>query len=1567
MKAGAWKRKRNASRFSYLEPIAAIADGERTIPGDAVIARSAAIARDLRAAGITRGEVIAVAGDRGADSLLAALGIMRAGAAFLALDDELPTELFIERLRLTKARLVIVPQASAIDSEQVGKEVSLLPLPDDLCEPFDLFLRDSDTAYVVFTSGTTGTPRSIYITHGNIASYSEAIAERIGIDAFRDAVVATPAALSVDLGFTAIFPGLSYSAGICVPAKGIVRDPAALARTLKNSGVDLLKVTPSHLAAVLDVTDVLPRRTLVFGGEPLAIELVRRLKLRRPDMEIYNHYGPAETCVGVSAGRVDSLDLGMLKERGLKSVPVGRALKNVLLRLDTTSLSVGPDRGELVVAGPTVSSDARTHDQAKSGSFRQLADGYEYRTGDISRYFDDIGFVIEGRIDRQIKIDGRRVEPLGVEAAIRSVDGIRDVAVGVRYLQGDVTQICAWVVLTQEFRDEALQKALRAKLNQWEIPSSVFAVADIPRTASGKVDFAALATPSASSIAVEREGSALKTLLFHLSTLTGHALEPDSKLDDFSLRSITLIRLIGRAAADGLRLTVSDAFLSKTPRELADRAKHAAPLMTESGSLASERPATVYEESVWLASRIASNDTYALRVCLEVADHRSVHEIRDAWIATLNSHQSLKCRIIEAAELRLRFDGSIRHSEPVDGPTPDEDVEEWAERSMQAFFALELDPIMGVTARSSVLPISSGRTWVLLSAHHIACDGRSVQLLIERFSQNLDRRDYPTLRPQTESLPAEHAVATFRSVSRDRMVLDDVMLAVSKESSASSFAILLACWSVVLWSARGSESSIAVLADVRASSDEYEVGYFVNPLPFVLAPVPNESLRAFISSTHRVLIEGLGSRHKAYAEAVRGPGFVYPTSAITFDDYLSDGTANRVRRRNIGHFPPMFGLDLSIVRTHEGWTFVLSTNGDESPEVLSALLARLEGAIRRLHEDSRVTIDRAIQPDEVRAARIRAFGSGRRTKVISHGLAEPIVARISASPDDPAIIDCGKVRTLRDLDIRSRQWLHVINKARCAREVPIAIDLPLGLDELAAILAVSRAGYMPLPLDPLWPADRKQVFAKHCSVILTDKQCYSSAVGVPADDEPIADGVDRSPSAEETAYIIATSGSTGIPKLITLSHFALANHFAWHGRIRPFAPDDVVLLWTTPCFDNGIWERFAPLGGGARVAIPSPLGARDPITVAATINDQSITMMQSTPTLLNVLAREIVNPPSLRDVISGGELLTSRVLRTVANRWPSTRIHDIYGPAEAVIDTATRLDCHDREGFGTFDAFVDNVAVQIVTPSGRLCDVGERGEIFVAAPNTKTAIYLDDPKSTSQAFVPSRLDGNRVFKTGDAAFWDSEGRLRILGRVDRRIKINGERMELEELESLIAGHHGVRDAAVILLGIDVAAFVEPDDVDVRSIRDSLTSVVPAPFVPSRWAVLKELPRTPSGKIDRGSLDANLATLLSTRHSNSPLNELEQKVAAVWTEVIGQESPVDVGFFQAGGNSLMLLRLRQNLNQAFSSNIGIADLFEASTIRSQAALIAGSTVDVSSDRNRESRQRGISRLAQRRKG
>src|SRR5579872_1143208 len=454
------------------------------------------LAHHLRASGVAPGAIVGLALERTPALLVAVTAIHKAGAAYLPLNFEHPPARLRHQLHQSAAEVLVTEEhllgrLPAFEGATVCMDRDRAQIDSHPSDGLGHQAGLEDLAYVMYTSGSTGLPKGVAVTHGNLANYSASLVERLGpLDGLRCGVVS---AISTDLGNTCIFPPLT--AGGCVQLISVAAsmDADALASELAGRRLDVVKLTPSHLRALLDTETpaVLPRRWLVLGGEALRWELVERVRELSPECRILNHYGPTETTVGCCSYALDG------RRADTQTVPIGRPLAGAWAYVLDQNLEAVPAGvpGELCIGGAGV---ARGYvGDPEGGTERFVADPFAdgsriYRTGDRARQLRDGEIEFLGRLDEQVKIRGFRIEPGEIESVLVSHPDVRQAAVSAEDDGHGGLRLVAYLVAAGSPTVEKLEAFLAQSLPDYMIPAAFATVTALPFTPSGKVDRKAL-------------------------------------------------------------------------------------------------------------------------------------------------------------------------------------------------------------------------------------------------------------------------------------------------------------------------------------------------------------------------------------------------------------------------------------------------------------------------------------------------------------------------------------------------------------------------------------------------------------------------------------------------------------------------------------------------------------------------------------------------------------------------------------------------------------------------------------------------------------------------------------------------------------------------------------------------------------------------------------------------------------------------------------------------------------------------------------------------------------------
>ncbi len=542
----------------------------------------------------------------------------------------------------------------------------------------------------------------------------------------------------------------------------------------------------------------------------------------------------------------------------------------------------------------------------------------------------------------------------------------------------------------------------------------------------------------------------------------------------------------------------------------------------------------------------------------------------------------------------------------------------------------------------------------------------------------------------------------------------------------------------------------------------------------------------------------------------------------------------------------------------------------------------------------------------------------------------------------------GRSMSYAALDAASRNVAQGLIARGVGADAKVGICLPRSLEMLVAVLGAMRAGAAYVPLDPSFPEERLRFMAADSGLgtilVAEDGQVPAAVSGgrtllsVRALADKPAKGPLPAVSADALAYVLYTSGSTGVPKGVCILQRNLVN-FLQAMRVAPgFGPDDAICAATTLSFDIATLELYLPLLCGGRVVIADDREHRDPAALCGLIENHGCTVMQTTPSLVALL-HEVGRTEALKPLrmFVGGEALPLPLARSLARG--CRELWNLYGPTETTVWSSVGR-FHDGAQAVTLGRPIANTRIYILDPRGRPALPGAVGEIWIGGAGV-AAGYLNRPELSAARFVADVFagDGSRMYRTGDLGRIHG-GELFFCGRADQQIKLRGYRIEPGEIEAAAAAEEGVAECvAVVRQAVNgdqllVLYFAGDPRQDLPArVGARLARTLPGYMRPQHVVRLPALPKTPNGKIDRKSLPAPLAgSAQENPQAVAPRDLMEKELLRQWQRLLQRDGiGIHDDFFALGGYSLLAVRLFAELHAAYGIDLPLATLIERPTI------------------------------------
>lgn len=1518
---------------------AAVIDEGRRYSYTALLERADDYARALEAATprIEAGEVVAVLLPKSFELMAAICGIAQSGRAWLLLDAGQPLRRIEEILQDSKAK-VLIGSGPLIEQYGLRKKTMAVLLPEKM-NPRDKnadFLPSlatlNDPAYLIYTSGSTGKPKAVEIGGRSLINFAMCMKK----------YYAAGAVLSLNnVGFDAFLiesmAALLNGNTVVLPPAGAEENPAVLAAHILDYGVGFITMTPGRLAAYFN--DAHFRRacarleSIVCGGEAFPPSLLRQLSLFT-SARIYNQYGPSETTVGVTIKLLN----------GAATITAGKPMANCriyVLDSQLKPLPVGVG-GDIYIGGLCVGRGYRNQPELTDAAF--LASPFEpdeliYRSGDIGYWSEDGELNLQGRKDNQIKLRGLRIE-LDEIASRLSLHPEVEQAAALVFKSHDQPLIAAYYVSASPVAERELLELAATYLPYYMVPALFIHVTSLPLTANGKLDTVRLPQPvwqddeesSAADPATE------KVLAIFREVLQNPELSLNSDYFANGGTSLNAMETLSRLEeAFGTRLRVADLYSCRRASRLArllggDVGYASAPSITKAPQL-SGYPLSPIQQSLYFQTMLTPDGTgYNMPGALILPDDANIDRLEAAFGKLIADEAVFRTGFVFTGGKLVQRIEEKAHFELEHILAPDLDT---AAATFIRPFDLSRAPLL----RAALWEDDNQRV-LLVDMHHIIGDGLSMPLVMARLNAayamqapaevELTYIDYAYWQSQ-ENVNKAGDIAYWQEVLADlpepldiptdfprpvnfdfqgqkyRFDLDkalsDRLKAYCATQGLTPAMLFAGAFAIMLSRFSHSEDIIVGMPVSARNSAELSniIGPFINTQPLRLKP--KEAMRpgAFFESVRdRVLgaidhqqlsLEELLNLCGAPRQADRNPLYQTLFSYRPVRDEVFRLGESPMQAVPLENHSAKMELSLEAFEAKESFGFIFEYATSLFSEETVAFYSRVyEKILQSIIVDEQVLLGELDSlPEEDRFELLE-----RPNYLHSPFLDLPLDIQFSRMarlyPQREAIVCRGESMSYYDLEKRAIAIAGQLQANGVKAGNRIALMIRRNSDMLAALLAINKAGCAYVPVSKSFPESRISYILENAEAVLILGDSESLAVlpeTLPCPKLPISNQdypfvLPQNRSGDDLIHILYTSGSTGKPKGVAIKHRALSNLL---GALTPYlnGSSGNVLCSSNIIFDVFITESLISLAIGKTVVLADDEEMMLPWKLAALIENYGATILQMTPSRLQVCLGNTAFSTALGKaeiLILAGETLNRELIQMV-KATGAVRIINLYGPCEAAVYVSGgEINDAVRPHIGKP---LDNCRIYLLDAQQRQVLPASWGELYLAGICLAEG-YCGDPERTADVFVPDPFfPGQKMYKTGDIGRLLTDGNIEFLGRRDNQVKINGQRVELDEINGAILSSGLIRETATIVTqsaqsGVRLHAFVvahNSESPDLAALRRYMKELLPDYMMPSEIIPIAELPRTESGKTDilrlKSSISGDIINSASgtNRHNEVP--------------------------------------------------------------------------------------------------
>lgn len=811
-------------------------------------------------------------------------------------------------------------------------------------------------------------------------------------------------------------------------------------------------------------------------------------------------------------------------------------------------------------------------------------------------------------------------------------------------------------------------------------------------------------------------------------------------------------------------------------------------------------------------------------------------------------------------------------------------------------------------------------------------------------------------------------------------VLSNQVKAFSLNHRLTPFHFYMAAYAVLLLRYTGQEDLILGCPFANRPLAELEdmIGLFVNTLPIRINLADNPTVVNLVGKVREIMLDA------------------FTWQAVPFEKIVSELDPARdlartpifqaaINMRNIPHRGESPGSGISVeyqLRENAPAPFDISLDFDETPSGMlpsfhfNADLFDKQTIVRMAGHFQNILSGFINQPDKP-ISEIEMLGSAEKKHILfdfnenkadfpdvcAHKL---VSAQAARTPQAIAVRCNDEVLTYQQVEMQSNQLARFLKEQGVQPGDRAALFLPRSVRSVVALLAFSKAGAAYLALDITLPGARiaELLSDSNPAIVITDSSVREklpagsnviqldmvAEIIAKCSDAPVVSGIDNS----AVFYILYTSGSTGKPKGLLNLHRGVVNYLHFMREIYQLGAEDSILQLTSLGFDLSIFEIFGFLSYGATVHMMDDLQMRDPDYINLQIESHHISCISAVPTMLRALSESKAAHPGYEHhpkwIFPAGEALLRSDVELIRKAYSnSTKIVNLYGPSECSICQSTYLVpdnlSTDLQGI-PIGRPVNNTNSYILDKYLQPVPLGCRGELFIGGVGVGSG-YLNRPELTAEKFLPDSFHPARVmYRTGDIVRQTQDGTIHFIGRKDDQVKIRGYRVELGEIEAIIAGYPGVKDAAVRLWkdgrNSILAAYitVHPDsglELE-KSLHEYLNEHLPFYMLPSVIQIMPTLPYTATGKVDKRALPEPGNDKIENSYL-APRDETEKNLVSIWEKVLDvKKIGIRDNFFELGGHSLLAVRMFSMIQKEFGKSIPLVILFKDATIQALATFL-----------------------------
>ncbi|MCF2857714.1 amino acid adenylation domain-containing protein [Pseudoalteromonas sp. SMS1] len=1592
------------------------------------------VAAYLQQQGLRESEPVAVTLPRGAEQIIAVLGVLAAGGCYVPIGTHQPQSRRAKIHRTAEIKLVIAahddsehdPAATFIDIQQALQAEPLASAA--IASP-------ESPAYIIFTSGSTGEPKGVEMSHQATANtiYQLNKDYQIGQDSCALAV----SALDFDLSVYDIFGLLSVGGQLVLVDEQQRRDAQAWLDLVHQNNVTVWNTVPVLLDMLLTAAEQdcrpLNFEQVMLSGDWIGLDLPPRLQhISATNPPIIAMGGATEAAIWSN-----SCEVRAPLPQHWHSIPYGKPLPNQKYRVVDGHGHDCPDwvPGELWIGGIGLAT-CYCGDPAQTTARFVEQDGERwYRTGDQGRYWPDGNLEFLGRIDHQVKVRGHRIELGEIDTALANIEGVqRAVTVTI----GEPKSLASVVVLAPQstLDSMAIQRQLHTLLPDYMVPNHIEFVPQMPLSANGKVDRKALTNQLAATqqqsterLTAPQTDNEIRLAKIWQSLLGIEHIGQQSHFFELGGDSLIATQLIAKLKQQGLASPkpLRDLFSAPQLSAYAARLDSVAStpkleVMPDLDNRFAPFPLTEVQRAYWMGQTPGLPLNCSTLYLLELeGENVDLQRMAKAWDQLVEHHEMLRAVITPDGQQQLLSHLPAMSIAQVSLNSETNNHSDAARDHLHQFWRKichqaqqSHDQSESVTLpnhRICAVHYGDNKTRLGIIFDYLTLDGFSIKLLLDQLASlyndpayhlpeiNVSFRDYVLQvqhddaeyaaaqaywREQIKALPPApqlplaqdpQSITKPEFVRREAQLDTDTWQALKHKARTYGITpsvLLLTAYSNVLrrWSEGDHTLNLTLFDRQDVHNDIHKVfGDFTTLAPIAFRANAGNSLLAQAQEAQLQIAQAI--EHKAISsiwiqrEQARHGTLTSAALPVVFTSTL--GLGGGLFENSTGNFPQIVPGGLSqtpqVWLDHQLYEFdgalVLSWDAADAlfpAGMIDDMFNSYVSALQALcHSSWEQTLSLPLPATQ---AHTRIAVNHTERPQSPRTLHHAIFAHAQQHPDDTALVFEHTVVNYAQLCEQALSIAALLQQHQLKLAEPVAVTLPRGINQIAAVLGVMAAGGCYVPIGIHQPANRQAKIHRTAGIrlVLTNREHLDvesidsvTRLDIASASAPLCKPVEVSP--DQPAYIIFTSGSTGEPKGVEMCHQATANTIDQLNQTYNIDKHSCVLAVSALDFDLSVYDIFGLLGAGAQVVLLSDENRRDASAWLQLVHQHNVNVWNSVPVLFDMLLvvaeQDDRQLPFNQVMLSGDWIGLDIPPRLQAKSKAGIPLIAMGGATEAAIWSnfcEVRGDIPAHWNSIPYGKPLPNQTYRVADAQGRDCPDWVAGELWIGGVGLASA-YRGDDTLTAERFV--HYEGKRWYRTGDRGRYWPDGNLEFLGRIDHQVKVRGHRIELGEIDTALGRIEGIARGVALTLGepkMLVAALVMDENMvlDTDAVNTELALTLPDYMVPNHLLAVDVLPLSANGKVDRKQLAAQFDGQLSAVDVavTPPQTDNEMQVAQLWADLLGvTEVGLESSFFALGGDSLLATQfLTQLAQQGLSTKQPLRTLFANPTLGAFAATL-----------------------------